>query len=538
VKNRSAVIAFIIMLSLTRTAIPRAEGSSGSKAYALGMTILTDSDWSLVDATGLGATVICEHEVERGGEASENRVTIQRDGVMLFTGKEAYDRTPVEITLDLLVVDPDEEVEITVNKGHIGSTLVNLQVWDGGGFRWVAGFAHRGVNWDEPETNPAYFVIEWSKLGGFGMDVDVPALPEESQDLVLAFHYPWYGSEDGPSGAWIHWEEPRVGSIASSAHYPARGPYDSRDQGLIEEQIGLARAAGIDGFVSSWWGPGSLEDEAFGMLLEAAEDLGFKATIYYESVRAPRESVLDALEIALELEYALEAYSGSGAFLEAWGRPVVFVYSAEAHGRGPGFWEEVRSILEERWGEVVLIGDYRSLEYTGVFDGVHAYIELDLETAERLFENYAGWKYASPYGSFDEALGAASEGGLRLSRRITCGTVVPGYDDRKIRSPGQFLDRGGGLVYGAYWDAVEAAQLDWVLITSWNEWHEGTEIEPSVEEGSLALRLTAERSAAFKGNGVPTVPGVYLVDHIIDDKSGQSGFLMDDCPLKRWDRLR
>jgi len=492
-------------------------GKEGSEAYALRMTILTDSDWSLVDVTGLGVTIICEHDVERGGAVSENYVTVQSRGVRAFTSKVAYDRTPVEMTVDLLVVDPSEAVDIVINKGHIGSSLVNLQVWDGGRFRWVAGFAHRGVNWDEPETNPASFRLDMRKLGGFGMDADVPSLLGESRGLVLAFHYPWYGSVDGPSGAWIHWEEPEGGSIASSAHYPVRGPYDSRDRGLIEEQIGLAMDAGIDGFVSSWWGLGSIEDEAFGMLLETAEEYEFKATFYYESVRSPWEPVLDVLDVASELEYALETYSGSDAFLEVWGRPVVFVYSAEAHGRGPGFWEEVRTILEDCWGEVFLIGDYRNSDYNGVFDGVHTYIELDLETAEQLYDHYAGWRYASCYDSFEEALRAASEGELKLSRRIACGTVVPGYDDRKIRSPGRFLDRGGGSVYEAYWDAVEAASLDWVLITSWNEWHEGTEIEPSIEEGSLALRLTAERSAAFKGDGAPTMLGIYLVDLPADD---------------------
>ena len=33
-----------------------------------------------------------------------------------------------------------------------------------------------------------------------------------------------------------------------------------------------------------------------------------------------------------------------------------------------------------------------------------------------------------------------------------------------------------------------AAQPDWVLITSWNEWFEGTSVEPSVEYGDLALQ--------------------------------------------------
>jgi hypothetical protein len=36
------------------------------------------------------------------------------------------------------------------------------------------------------------------------------------------------------------------------------------------------------------------------------------------------------------------------------------------------------------------------------------------------------------------------------------------------------------------------------LITSWNEWHEGSEIEPSVEHGDRELRTTAEFAPKFK----------------------------------------
>ena len=82
------------------------------------------------------------------------------------------------------------------------------------------------------------------------------------------------------------------------------GPYDSLDPELIEAQIRLAQGAGIDGFITSWWGPGEREDKGFAMLLE----------------------------------YVLETYGGSEAFLRLWGKPVVFVYNAEAHGRDPGFW--------------------------------------------------------------------------------------------------------------------------------------------------------------------------------------------------------
>jgi hypothetical protein len=38
---------------------------------------------------------------------------------------------------------------------------------------------------------------------------------------------------------------------------------------------------------------------------------------------------------------------------------------------------------------------------------------------------------------------------------------------------------------------------DYVLITSWNEWHEGTEVEPSIEYGSRILDDTAAFSREF-----------------------------------------
>ena len=44
-----------------------------------------------------------------------------------------------------------------------------------------------------------------------------------------------------------------------------------------------------------------------------------------------------------------------------------------------------------------------------------------------------------------------------------------------------------------------AAHPDYVLITSWNEWHEGSEIEPSVEYGSLFLNATSVFSREFLG---------------------------------------
>lgn len=497
---RYAVVLCILMLNLT-VGLRHASGvEETGHALALEVVFRTDSDWSLLNFTGLGRILVGEHEVLAGGEASENYVTFHEGHFTVFTGKKAYDTTPVEIRVRLIALDPESSPLVRIGKGHIGETGVTVMTWADGEFKEVAAFSHEGVNLLDPVANQRVYRVNGEKLSEGRIDVEIPDLTPGSEKLVLAFHYSWYGAGDGPAGSWIHWGEPDGESIPSSAHYPLLGPYDSLDPAIIEAQIRLAQGAGIDGFIASWWGPGAREERAFGMLLEQAEELGFRATIYFESVRPSNWPVLTALDVAGELEYVLETYGGSDAFLRLWGKPVIFVYNAEAHGRGPDFWREARSILEDRWGEVIMIGDYRAEAFNDVFDGAHTYIELDPGEASRAYKRYTDWSIAIPGSGFDDVMEAVrASGRLVLTRRVSCGTVIPGYDDKKVRDPGALMDRRGGATYDEYWDMAEEAMVDWVLITSWNEWHEGTEIEPSLEHGFEALAQTRERAARFKG---------------------------------------
>jgi len=83
--------------------------------------------------------------------------------------------------------------------------------------------------------------------------------------------------------------------------------------------------------------------------------------------------------------------------------------------------------------------------------------------------------------------------------RIACVTVLAGYDDstqgRPLPRP--ITERRDGDTYRVLWEAALMANPDWVLICSWNEWHEGSEIEPSLEYGSLFLNATSVFSREF-----------------------------------------
>jgi len=73
-------------------------------------------------------------------------------------------------------------------------------------------------------------------------------------------------------------------------------------------------------------------------------------------------------------------------------------------------------------------------------------------------------------------------------------TVIPGYDDRNLRGLSRpILERKEGKFYEDFWGIAQKyldPSLKIALITSFNEWHEGTEIESSKEYGDKYLQLT------------------------------------------------
>lgn len=303
--------------------------------------------------------------------------------------------------------------------------------------------------------------------------------------LVLAFYYPWYGNPD-LSGRWIHWSgvDLKKREIASSTHYPLLGPYDSHDPKVCGQHVKWARESGIDGFIVSWWGQGDFSDEAMKPILEAAQKGGLKVTIYYETVpKGERERAAD------DLLYILNRYADHPAWLRVDGKSVIFIYGRAIGQIGLEGWREVTRSLRERFGDgFVLVGDRISAEAAEVFGGIHTYNPCAALRGKDLDE-VRGWAR----DNYPEWVRIAREKGA-----ISCVTVIPGYDDTKIRKPGIRVDRFDGRLYEALWEEAIKADPDWILITSWNEWHEGSEIEPSVEHGDLYLKLTRRLAERFK----------------------------------------
>ncbi len=306
---------------------------------------------------------------------------------------------------------------------------------------------------------------------------------------VLAFYYGWYGNPH-VRGRWHHWGpvRPAEQRIGGATHFPVLGPYDSHDPRVVDQQARWARQAGISGFIASWWGQGDFTDRGLPLLLDTAQRHGLKVTIYFETVRPPRDPTPG--NAARDLLYVLDRYARHPAWLRVKGRPVVFVYTRAVGQLGLPGWQQAMDEVNGRYpGGAVFLGDRIGPQAARVFDGIHTY-NVTQRTAGKSVEEIRSWAR----GAYPRWVGVAGRG------RIACLTVIPGYDDRTLpnrKPPRPVTDRHRGETYRALWEEVIAADPDWVLITSWNEWHEGSEIEPSAQHGEAALRATAEFAPRF-----------------------------------------
>ncbi len=216
------------------------------------------------------------------------------------------------------------------------------------------------------------------------------------------------------------------------------------------------------------------------LLLDAAAKHGLAVSAYYEKV--PGEAAPARIKAAIaDLDYLLSHYAAHKAWLRAAGKPVVFVYGRAIHQLSPAEWQEViAQVRRDHPGGVALVADSSTYNITG---------QTQHKSAPQLHD----WAHVA----YPKMVAAAGPG------KISTVTVIPGYDDSKLGRPPPrpVTERWGGETYRALWQEAVAAHPDYVLITSWNEWHEGSEIEPSVEYDSIMLNDTAGFARAFLAGG-------------------------------------
>lgn len=271
---------------------------------------------------------------------------------------------------------------------------------------------------------------------------------EPSFPIRAAFYYPWF-----PEG-WT-----QEGVYPYTRFRPSAGYYDSADPTVLRSHVASLVYGGFTAAVVSWWGRGAkAEQDRLPALLSAASavDPRFRLAIYYEreGYGSPTPD-----EIRADLRYLTAHYTGNPGYLRVGGRPVVFVYDAD----------DTDCSVVDRW-TTAAAGFYLVLK---VFPGW-----------ERCAQQPDAWHQYAPASAYTavEPAGRAVAGSV---------TVSPGFAHAGPPAGHPYRARDVSTWTASVRDMV-ASHAPWQLVTSFNEWGEGTAVESA----------TAWRS--------PSGQGVYL----------------------------
>jgi glycoprotein endo-alpha-1,2-mannosidase len=272
------------------------------------------------------------------------------------------------------------------------------------------------------------------------LSLPAPALAAAPRSAI--FFYPWYSNmrHDGQYAHWTQGGHAPPFDIASQ-FFPARGPYSSGDPRTLRAQMHDIATAGIDEVISSWWGRGSQEDQRVGAVMRAARR--------------------QQLQVAIQLEpypgRTVDTVAADLGYLRGLGIHDVYVYST-------------KDFTAEEWSRVTRAPN--GMRLLGQSDQVG-------------FAARAG--FAGFYTYDIITYGATKFGRFCTQARklgILCApSVGPGYDASQATGDPNIKPRFLGATYDSMWGAALRAGADLVTITSYNEWGEGTQIEPAGHGG-------------------------------------------------------
>ena len=310
---------------------------------------------------------------------------------------------------------------------------------------------------------------------------------------VHAFYYPWYGSPkiDGHYSHWNHqvlphWNKEidkiypkfvhKPPNDIASDFYPELGAYSSRDPEVIDEHFSQMLIARIGVIVVSYYPAGTADengkpwDDTYKLLLDKAAEHGIKVTFHIEPYKGRNE-----MTVRDDIIHIIDTYGKHKGFYRYTinnHRYVPFFYVYDSYLTKQDDWAKVlkpggpNTIRGTKYDSVMigLLVDMPHSSYASIggFDGLYTYFASN------------GFTYGSRWNNWMEISSRSRE-----MSYLFIPSVGPGYIDVNIRpwNSENTRDRSAGGYYRNSWKSALEVSPPIVSITSFNEWHEGTQIE-------------------------------------------------------------
>ena len=323
-------------------------------------------------------------------------------------------------------------------------------------------------------------------------------LQAEQARPVLVHYMPWYASES-VSGEWgWHWTMNRfnpdkVGKDGrrevASHYYPLIGAYDSNDPHVLECHVLLMKFAGIDGVVIDWYGRDAFRD--YGEihrntlhLIKYIKRAGLRFAICYEDQAVKHKvqdrSLPEAKAVAhgkKVLGWMSENWFDDKAYLQVDGRPVLLVFGPQYYNNEQ--WLDMLSGLSKKPLVFGLPYDSKRVGADGAFGWPP--VKGGREIPRDVWQKELRDLYAR--GSQGEPIMAVAFPGFRDV-----------YREARLHDSYGSIDHRNGDTFDETLETAWKSKSQLVQIATWNDYGEGTMIEPTKEFGYRFLEKVHART--------------------------------------------
>lgn len=308
--------------------------------------------------------------------------------------------------------------------------------------------------------------------------------------LVGIYYYPWYDRQ--------HWNIGFLRNKLNPPQLPALGLYNSRDINVIEKHIEWSAQYGIDFWAISYGEKAIRDDETIREYILKAKNINdIKFCIFYESgeILGWTEGKIRFDEkkkgkLISDFTRFSEVFFTHPSYLKIDGRPIVILYlTREYEGDYKGAITSLRNEMTKRGINIFLIADevfWRPIkkERIALFDAITAYNIYEWPKKQHA-------SYADQSTFFGDVFDLYKDYRNAAGKKVAfVPNIMPGYNDRGVRlredhfviprimnkdaPEGSFFEQSFKRLAFPLIDK----KLNMIIITSWNEWHEDSQIEP------------------------------------------------------------
>lgn len=266
--------------------------------------------------------------------------------------------------------------------------------------------------------------------------------------------------------------------------------YQSDDEQQVARQVADMSSRGIEGAIVDWYGPNSgLANESTDVLMKVAERQNFEFAISEDTaaVSECQKRACDLTgELISDLRFAAEHFETSPAYIRFDGRPAVFFFGLE---NVPIDWRRVRQSVPQK-----PLFFFRNSGAFSNSDSDGAYSWIAPETAGS--DDPMAMKYLDRF--YSKAQG---------SSKIVMGSAYKGFDDAEASwGKGRIIEQRCGQTWlatlaeaGHFYSSKH--QLPALIIATWNDYEEGTQIEAGIENCVSIQAELAKNELTWKVSG-------------------------------------